>query len=75
MARNKYWVSPHQDNWKVQKQGATKPHGIYATKHEAIVQGKYLAKENQPSQLLIQKRDGTIETEHTYGNDPYPPPG
>jgi len=29
-----------------------------------------LAKANQPSQIIIHTRDGRIETEHTYGDDP-----
>jgi hypothetical protein len=30
---------------------------------------------HQPSQLLVQKRNGRIASEWTYGNDPYPPRG
>lgn len=37
--------------------------------------GVNVARANRPSQLLIQRRDGTIEDERTYGDDPYPPKG
>jgi hypothetical protein len=45
------------------------------TKQAAVDEGRRVAKANAPSQLVIQKADGTIETEHTYEYDPYPPPG
>ncbi|EHU4917199.1 DUF2188 domain-containing protein [Vibrio vulnificus] len=37
--------------------------------------GVDIAKRNIPSQLTIKKKDGQIEDERTYGNDPYPPKG
>jgi len=39
------------------------------------IAGTKVAKANQPSQLIVPRKDGTIEYEHTYGNDPFPPRG
>lgn len=73
MARNRYWVVPAGTNWQVKfKQQVLSSH---LTKSNAIEAGRKEAKANQPSQLTILKQDGTIETEYTYGNDPYPPSG
>jgi hypothetical protein len=44
-------------------------------KDDAITAGVKVAKANQPSSLKICRKDGTIEDERTYGNDPYPPRG
>ena len=34
-----------------------------------------LSKNQELGQVVIHKQDGTIQTEHTYGKDPYPPKG
>ena len=36
---------------------------------------KEVAKNQPPSQVVVRKQDGTIQTEYTYGDDPYPPRG
>ncbi len=73
MGRKQYFVSPDGDMWKVTHLGTTLSR--HYTKAVAIDSGRTVAKANQPSQLIVQKADGTFETEWTYGNDPYPPPG
>lgn len=40
------------------------------TKKDAIEAAVRGAKKNQPSQVVIHKRDGSILTEWTYGDDP-----
>ena len=47
----------------------------YDTKAEAKARAKELAKKQVLGQVIIHKEDGTIQTEHTYGKDPYPPKG
>jgi len=59
----------------VKKRGAERADSLWDKKQDAIDRGVELAKANQPSQLIIKRRDGTIEDERTYGNDPYPPRG
>lgn len=73
MKRNIVRVLPKNGSWKVTYNSSEV--STYVLKSVAVEKGKSLAKSNTPSQLVIYKADGTIETEHTYGNDPYPPRG
>ena len=73
MARTVYRVLPESGDWKVTR--STVRIAGYKLKSDAIDYGRARAKADEPSQLVIHKADGTIETEYTYGNDPYPPPG
>lgn len=71
--RNIYRVQWINGAWHVTHQGASL--SSHSTKESAIGAGIQVAKANQPSQLVIHNKDGSIETEYTYGDDPYPPPG
>ena len=73
MERKIYRVVPNNGNWQVKKDGIVLSNHVL--KSDAITKGRLLAVANQPSQLVIHRADGTIETEFTYGNDPYPPAG
>lgn len=75
MDRTVYWVSPHDDGWQVKREGAERASEVFATKRPAIDRGAELAQADMPSQLKIQREDGTIEGERTYGDDPHPPAG
>ncbi len=55
------------------------PWGVYlegvlvkgaATKSEAIDRARMFAKERQPSQVVVHLKNGRIQTEYTYGDDP-----
>lgn len=73
MARKVYRVQYIESRWKVRHDGLTLSNHVL--KSDAITAGTKVAKANAPSQLVIHKMDGTIETEYTYGSDPYPPAG
>ena len=73
MARKQYHVSPADNMWKVTHSGSTLSR--HFAKSAAIAAGVTVARNNQPSQLIIRRADGTIEDERTYGNDPFPPRG
>jgi hypothetical protein len=75
MARTIYDVSPSSGKWTVKKRGAASAAGTFDTKQAAVDHGVALARANQPSQLVIRNSAGQIESERTYGDDPYPPPG
>lgn len=53
--------------------------GSFDTKEEAMDEGKKrghaLQEKGQNAQLVIHRQDGSIETEHTYGDDPTRHPG
>lgn len=72
--RNTYYVSPEGDDWKVTKEGGTVI-SRHDTKKPAIRAAIDEAHANPPSQVLVQGQDGQYQTEWTYGQDPYPPPG
>lgn len=63
------------EGWNVKKEGAERSSGKFPVKTEAIERGKELAKGAPKGQIKIHKGNGKIQTEHTYGKDPYPPKG
>ena len=74
--RQVYHVTKNQGSgWGVKKENAQRVSGKYDTKNEAIQRGKELAKNAPLGQIKIHGQDGKIQTEHTYGKDPYPPGG
>jgi hypothetical protein len=73
--RVKYWVSPEGDDWRVQREGADRASGVFEDKTDAIARAKELAKAQPLGQIIIQRGDGQIQTEHTYGKDPERFPG
>lgn len=74
--RTTYHVTKNRsDGWNVIKEGAQRASGNFGTKQEAINRGKELAKGAPLGQIKIHGRDGRIQTEHTYGKDPFPPEG
>lgn len=77
MTKRKVYHVTHdqQGGWVVKAEGASRSSGKHETKVEAVEQAKDLAKKQALGQVVIHKADGTIQTEHTYGQDPYPPKG
>jgi Uncharacterized protein conserved in bacteria (DUF2188) len=72
-ARKQYWVQWLQERWKVRKDRTTLSSHI--VKSDAVDAGVKAARANTPSSLKICRRDGTVEDERTYGDDPFPPRG
>lgn len=66
-------VPDRQDGWKVTQGKLTITR--HRTKNTAVKKGRNLAKKQKPSQLVIHKQNGQIQTEYTYKDDPYPPEG
>ena len=74
--RTRYYVNPAGNgNWEVKKGGASKASVVFENKTDAVDRGRELAKGSPLGQLVIRKQDGTIQTEHTYRKDPFPPKG
>ncbi|WP_425449479.1 DUF2188 domain-containing protein [Dethiothermospora halolimnae] len=75
--RNKYWVvwKSLNSKWQVKREKSSTVLKNFDTKQEAVDYGVKVARNNQPSQLTIKRKNGTIEDERTYGNDPFPPRG
>ena len=71
MQRIKYHVTPTGNgDWRVKRTGATRADSIHSNKEDAIQRGRALAKDHPLGQLVIHKKDRTIEKEYTYGKDP-----
>ncbi|MGI8807756.1 MAG: sigma-70 family RNA polymerase sigma factor [Acidimicrobiales bacterium] len=72
MATDRYvlHVTPNANGWEVKQQGSDETEWLVDDKDNAVNHARDLAKANQPSQIIIHTRDGRIETEHTYGDDP-----
>ena len=74
--RKVYHVTPGpKGDWQVKAENAKRASSLQETKAKAVEQAKELAKAAPQGQVVIHKKDGTIQTEHTYGKDPYPPKG
>ena len=72
MGKNQ-WVSPTSNGkWKVHGEKSSKATKVFDNKSQAVEFGKGIAK-NQQSELIVQKKDGKIQSKDRYGNDPLPP--
>src|SRR3712207_803329 len=67
MRRKTYHVTRRSDGgWTVKFEGAKRASSVHRTKREATRRGVELARAYAPSSLIIHKRDGTIQQQHTY---------
>lgn len=74
--RKTYHVAPYDEGgWNVKAENASRASSSHENKADAIERAKELAKAQSLGQVVIHGRDGRIQTEHTYGQDPYPPRG
>lgn len=65
--RKVYHVTSHDEGWKVQAEGAERAVRVTETKAEAVDTARELAKNQEPSRVVIHRLDGTIQTHHSYG--------
>lgn len=75
--RKVLYVSPHQGQWKVHWQGEHTGN-TFVRKEDAIKDARKLVAnlpEGTCSEIRVQRADGTLQTEWTYGRDPFPPRG
>lgn len=76
MPRKIVYVNPDgEGGWNVKSRGAEKAAGNYENKSDAIERAKEIAKNAPLGQVVVKKTNGKIQTEYTYGKDPYPPKG
>ena len=70
---NNEWVSPREGGkWGVHGEGSKKDTNVFDKKEDAIARAIEIAK-NKEGELIIQKRNGQIQSKDSYGNDPCPP--
>jgi hypothetical protein len=74
MARVIYEVAPHEDGrWHIKRRGTSGLNGIHSHKADAVTRARVLCRAEKPSQLVIRRRDSTIQIVRTYGDDPHVP--
>lgn len=66
--RKVYHVTATDDGWKVQAEGAERAAVVKDTKEEALNAARELAKNQEPSQVVVHKMDGKIQNSFTYGD-------
>ena len=75
-ARKVYHVTPDAERgWQVKAEDAKRASSMHGKKTEAVDRARELAQRQKLGQVIVHKKDGTIQTEYTYGNDPSPPKG
>jgi Uncharacterized protein conserved in bacteria (DUF2188) len=73
MAKDPYHVFPVLDGrWSVRRGGAARASKTFDVKVDAVSFGKHLSS-NDDSELVIHRKDGTIDIKNSRGNDPFPP--
>jgi hypothetical protein len=65
-------VVPNHDGWSSKKGGADRASKNFDTKKEAEDWSRDVSKK-EGSELVIHRKDGTIERSDSHGNDPNPP--
>ncbi len=59
-------VQAREDGWVVLQGGIDAPMSVSATKDEAVEKARGLANAKVPSQLVVLKKDGTVQDTYTY---------
>ena len=59
-----------EKKWLIKQEGTGKPIDSSITKEKAIEKARKIAKKESLSQLKIHKKNGRIQEERTYGEDP-----
>lgn len=72
MSKKDIHVVPHKDGWATKKEGASRAGAVTDTKAEALERARGQAK-RENVEVVIHKKDGTIQDSDSYGNDPHPP--
>ncbi len=62
-------VKPADEGWTLGAEGARDGGVRYDTKRAAVQAGRELAASKAPSRLVIQRRDNSIQKEHSYEKD------
>jgi poly(hydroxyalkanoate) granule-associated protein len=64
--RATYSVVAREDGWAVTQAGAERAFSLHATKEEALEAARSLAGGHKPSQLVIHRKDGTVQDTLVY---------
>ena len=65
-------VVPHEDGWATREEASQRVGGVYDTKTKALDEARDQARPERV-EVVIHKKDGTIQDSDSYGRDPFPP--
>jgi len=75
MSKNEHHVVPTPDGeWGIKKSGGEKYSHVYDTKKDAVDKAREISR-NQGTELVIHRKNGTIEGKDSHGNDNFTPKG
>ena len=66
------WITPHKDGWAVKREHGERSIVVTPTKQEADKIGHDIGKKDGVS-VITQRKDGTIQSNDSFGKDPNPP--
>lgn len=67
MAERATWdVSPSENSWEIKKRGNDRATATKDTKSEAVSRAKEIARGNEPSQVVVRRKDGTVQETFSY---------
>ncbi len=66
------WVVPNGDDWAVRREGSDRVSRVFPRKQDAQDFGRSMAQRDRV-ELIVQRRNGTIQSKDSYGHDPFPP--
>jgi hypothetical protein len=73
MPSKTHHVVPNKDGgWDIKKGGGERSIKHFSKKEDAVDRAREISR-NQESELVIHKKDGTIQNKDSHGNDPCPP--
>lgn len=71
-----YHVTPSKDGrWQVKAEHAKRASAKCDTKAEAVSRGKEIVKSKRSAEIVVHKKDGRVQTKHTYVEGNPSPPG
>ncbi len=72
--REEHHVVPNSNHggWDVKRNNADRASGHYEKKSDAVDAARQMSR-NANTELVIHKKDGTIQNPDSHGNDPCPP--
>jgi hypothetical protein len=68
----KHVVPSMSGGWAVRNSGSIRASRLFDTQSEAVEFGRKAAKK-EATEIFIHRRDGTVQSRSSYGNDPFPP--
>ena len=60
-------VAQPEGGWIVEKGTSGQVSSVHRTKDEAVQDARGIAKVHEPSQILVYKKNGSVQSERTYG--------